>query len=388
MSKRTKPVVFVSSTCFDLSQVRADLKEFIEDDCGFEPMLSDFNSFPIDPCIGTFENCLSNVDNYADVFVLVVGNRYGHVMANGKSITNLEYLHAKAKNIPIFVFVSKQLYDNLPLWRANKEMDFSAVVDNPQIFEFISGIYDEGYQWIYTFENARDIKKTLKNQFSLIFSDGLKLQKATKETQLGNLFGQIPPSAIRAMVEQPFAWEYKFLAHVLKSEFETLKADKWDLEYSYFDGEVTILTAEEFLEVVSKKFKEALNITNMLDTLLNKTLQDAIGEPGEPSNLELMVYSAKRFTYLYKCLVSWSLYFKGLQVDDVFQKLLSLLYDMPKDALNQIEAFVNEYYKAVTALPESDDGCDHSITITCALSVSNTEEINEEILSLHRKLIG
>ena len=49
MSKRTKPVVFVSSTCFDLSQVRADLKEFIEDDCGFEPMLSDFNSFPIDP---------------------------------------------------------------------------------------------------------------------------------------------------------------------------------------------------------------------------------------------------------------------------------------------------------------------------------------------------
>ena len=386
-NKRTKPVVFVSSTCYDLSQVREDLKDFISDDYGFEPMLSEFNSFPIDPCIGTFENCLSNVDNYADIFVLVVGNRYGYVTESGKSITNLEYLHAKAKGIPIFVFVSKQMYNTLPLWRANKNGDFSSVVDNIKIFEFVSDIYDEAHQWIYTFDNVRDIKKTLKNQFSLIFSDGLKLQKSLKEAKLGSLTGEIPSDALRVLVEEPYAWEHKFLAYVLKNEFEKLKVNKWDLEYSIFDGETLSFTAEELIEDISRKFHEALKITDMLSTLLNTTLQDAIGAPGVPSDLELMVYSSKRLVYLYRRLVSWSLYFKSLQVDDVFSKLLDLLYDMPKTALSEIEDFVDTFYKEVTSLPDVDDGAERTIKITCSLSTSNTEEINEEIANLSLKLI-
>ena len=73
------PVVFVSSTCYDLKQVREDLKDFFEINYGFQAMLSEFSSFPIDPCIGTFENCLSNVDKLADIFILIVGTRYGYV---------------------------------------------------------------------------------------------------------------------------------------------------------------------------------------------------------------------------------------------------------------------------------------------------------------------
>ena len=386
-NKRTKPVVFVSSTCYDLSQVREDLKDFISDDYGFEPMLSEFDSFPIDPCIGTFENCLSHVDNYADIFVLVVGNRYGYVTESGKSITNLEYLHAKAKGLPIFVFVSKQMYNTLPLWRANKNGDFSSVVDNIKIFEFVSDIYDEAHQWIYTFDNVRDIKKTLKNQFSLIFSDGLKLQKSLKEAKLGSLTGEIPSDALRVLVEEPYAWEHKFLAYVLKNEFEKLKVNKWDLEYSIFDGETLSFTAEELIEDISRKFHEALKITDMLSTLLNTTLQDAIGAPGVSSDLELMVYSSKRLAYLYRRLVSWSLYFKSLQVYDVFIKLIDLLYDMPKTALSEIEDFVDTFYKEVTSLPDVDDSAERTIKITCSLSTSNTEEINEEIANLSLKLI-
>ena len=59
---RHKPAVFVSSTCYDLKQIREDMKEFIENNYGFDAMLSEFDSFPIDPCKGTFENCLDNVD--------------------------------------------------------------------------------------------------------------------------------------------------------------------------------------------------------------------------------------------------------------------------------------------------------------------------------------
>ena len=53
---RSTPTVFVSSTCYDLSQVRHDLKSFIEG-FGLEPLMSEFDSFPVDPSEGAIENC-------------------------------------------------------------------------------------------------------------------------------------------------------------------------------------------------------------------------------------------------------------------------------------------------------------------------------------------
>ena len=49
---RTKPTVFVSSTCLDLKQIREDVKEFLDSNYGFNTILSEFESFPIDPCVG------------------------------------------------------------------------------------------------------------------------------------------------------------------------------------------------------------------------------------------------------------------------------------------------------------------------------------------------
>ena len=52
------PTVFVSSTCYDLKHIREDIRDFFQNSYGLEVMLSEFDSFPVDPCIGTFENCL------------------------------------------------------------------------------------------------------------------------------------------------------------------------------------------------------------------------------------------------------------------------------------------------------------------------------------------
>ena len=88
--------------------------------------------------MGCAANCVSfNLSNCQ--LASVASNR----LNNGKSITNLEYLHAKEKGIPTYVFVDKQLHDNMRIWRSNKDAIFSTVVDNPKIYEFVSGIYDE-----------------------------------------------------------------------------------------------------------------------------------------------------------------------------------------------------------------------------------------------------
>lgn len=53
-----KPSIFVSSTCYDLKQIRRDIREFIEADLGYEAILSEYDSFPIDPDKDTINNCL------------------------------------------------------------------------------------------------------------------------------------------------------------------------------------------------------------------------------------------------------------------------------------------------------------------------------------------
>lgn len=381
-TSRKKPVVFVSSTCYDLKQIRADMKEFLEGNYGFEAMLSEFDSFPIDPCVGTFENCLSNVDQCADIFVLIVGNRYGYVLESGKSVTNLEYLHAKAKGIPMYVFVSKQIYNTLPIWRSNKAGDFSSVVDSSKIFEFVADIYDECKQWIYTYDNVQDIKMTLKNQLGLIFSDGLRYKAITADARNSVLRYDLPSGAVRMVIEKPFVWEHKFLAYVLKDEFDKLQRRKWDLKYGIFDGKTYDKNPQELIDDVSERLNEIGKLIDILSILINKTIQEAIGDPGVPSDLEMMIYTSKRLAATYERLVGWALYFKSLHADEVFANLLDLLYDLPKSALSSIDDFVENFYQQITGIPDVEDHIERNIQLNITLDNSNLDEINEEIVRL------
>lgn len=381
-TSRKRPVVFVSSTCYDLKQIRADMKEFLEGNYGFEAMLSEFDSFPIDPCVGTFENCLSNVDQCADVFVLIVGNRYGYVLESGKSVTNLEYLHAKVKGIPMYVFVSKQIYNTLPIWRSNKAGDFSAVVDNSKIFEFVADIYDECKQWIYTYDNVQDIKMTLKNQLGLIFADGLHYKAITVDARNSVLKYDLPSGAVRMVIEKPFVWEHKFLAYVLKDEFDKLQRRKWDLKYGIFDGKTYDKNPQDLIDDVSERLNEIGKLIDILSILINKTIQEAIGDPGVPSDLEMMIYTSKRLAATYERLVGWALYFKSLHADEVFTNLLDLLYDLPKSALSSIDDFVENFYQQITSIPDVEDHIERNIQLNITLDNSNLDQINEEIVRL------
>jgi hypothetical protein len=128
MSIDRPPSVFVSSTINDLAQVRKELGSFIEKDLGMVPVLSDFSSFPVDPDLDAIENCLVRVREKADIFVLVVGGRYG-------SVTNREYLWAKAKGIPLYVFVQKNILAAHSDWKKNRSGDFSEIVDSSKLFD-------------------------------------------------------------------------------------------------------------------------------------------------------------------------------------------------------------------------------------------------------------
>ena len=167
-----KPALFVSSTCYDLKQVRTDLKSFAES-LGLEPLLSEYDSFPVNPDLGTADNCLSVVNTKADLFLLIVGGRYGSTTADDKSVTNLEYLAARSKGIPVYAFVLRSILDTLPVWKDNRSGNFNAVADSPKLFEFVESLRDSGAAWVFPFDTAQSIFAVLRTQLAYLFMDAL-----------------------------------------------------------------------------------------------------------------------------------------------------------------------------------------------------------------------
>jgi hypothetical protein len=213
MSMDHFPSVFVSSTCYDLAQVRKDLGSFIESR-SMLPILSESSSFPVNPGLGAIENCLTVVKERADIFVLVVGGRYGSKTENEKSVTNLEYMEAKLKGIPCYVFVQKPILTVFSVWQKNRSGDYTEFVDSPKLFEFVESLYDpKDKNWVFPFESAQDIIDTLSKQLAYLFMDALTIRaKVQRGGSSEALLQDISGAALLLTVQKPFAWEYKLFS--------------------------------------------------------------------------------------------------------------------------------------------------------------------------------
>ena len=209
------PSVMVSSTFYDLSQIHSDLLDFLQDEVGYRPLLSEYPSFPVDPDVDTIENYRRRVEEDADILVLVVGGRYGYVdSATDKSVTNLEYLAARAQGISIYVFVDKRVAVVLRVWRSNPDGNFSAAVDDVRLFEFVEQVRSADRVWTHEFERAQDIIAVLRIQFAHLMLQGLRWQMKLRRQPQAALRG-LHGEALRLALEQPKAWEYLLFGQVL-----------------------------------------------------------------------------------------------------------------------------------------------------------------------------
>jgi hypothetical protein len=107
-----KPKVFLSSTCYDLYDLRAELHQYLQEH-DFEVLASEmFDSpFAVDPTADTVSTCLANVERCAAV-VLVIDRRYGQLLSSGewreRSATEAEIRHAWKKKVPVYAFIRQQ----------------------------------------------------------------------------------------------------------------------------------------------------------------------------------------------------------------------------------------------------------------------------------------
>ncbi|KWT82651.1 DUF4062 domain-containing protein [Candidatus Magnetominusculus xianensis] len=207
------PRIFISSTCYDLQEIRSQLRQFI-DGMGYEPIMSEFGDIFYDSDKHVQDACKEEIPK-SNIFVLIVGNNYGSLYykhsdktALPDSVTLQEFRKALELGIPKYIFLNRFVqYDFDNYRRALNEKIRRDITDNKieeaddekkrqlkkeqfdasyhfphnayrYIFYFLDIIQTlDTNNAVFPFESFDDIKKTLRKQWAGFFYDSLTRQR-------------------------------------------------------------------------------------------------------------------------------------------------------------------------------------------------------------------
>ncbi len=197
-----RPKVFISSTHFDLKHIRSSLENLVES-LGYEAVLSEKGNIAYDPDIPLDESAYRDAQN-ADIFVLIVGGRYGSAASTEpkevikefntryESITKREFASAIELGVPAYILVDNAVYSEYEIFKRNRdntEIRY-AEVDSANIFHFMDEILSlPRNNPVHRFEKYQDIEDWLVNQWAGLFRE--LIQKRSNQKELKELSAQV-----------------------------------------------------------------------------------------------------------------------------------------------------------------------------------------------------
>jgi hypothetical protein len=170
---------------------------------GYEPILSEKGDIAYSPDTPLDESCYREVRN-ADIFVLIIGGRYGSEKSDAKtgaskefyerydSITKQEYKTAVSEDIPVYILIERAVYADFENFLKNKDnTSFKyAHVDSANVFTLIEEILAQSRNNpVYQFDRYSDIEGWLREQWAGFFRE--LLNRTSGQQQLSSLSAQV-----------------------------------------------------------------------------------------------------------------------------------------------------------------------------------------------------
>jgi hypothetical protein len=347
-----KTRIFVSSTYFDLSQVRENLRDSLLQ-IGHEPILSEFPSFPIFPELNTIDNCKKAVRENTDIFILVVGSRRGSLdTSTQKAITNIEYETAIEARLDVMVFVHEKVMTLLPVWEKNPDTDFSPHVDSPEVFRFVKRIRDE-QRWVFQFRSSTDIVEVLRIQLSS-FLRGLIHRKHSSRLSIPEGFENESKKAQEIARERSKFWEYKLTAELLKSKILPILARSEAVVKSRFFAPSIPLSGHDFFHRhLPARMADVVRIAENFKLLLPE-LEEAWGPPGTPGDALKILAAVNAFKEACIAMHDWEIAIATASPPEGLHDLRNSLRGIGHSLLKGVGDFVNDFSARLEAAKDGD----------------------------------
>jgi hypothetical protein len=370
----------VSSTFFDLQQVRADLLDFIQGQAGYQPLLSEQSSFPVDADLDTIENCRRRVERDADLLILVIGGRYGSIGdKSARSVTNLEYLAARSKGIPIFAFVKREVLTALTLWEKNPTADFSSIADTSKLFEFVREVRSVHKVWTHQFDTAQDIVVALRSQFAHLAAEGIRWKEKLRDPLPAWIVG-LRGRALMIALERPRLWEHLLLVQAIRDELDLRSERRREHELGLYFQTGEQLQGVEIVAWSQVRMREIMRIGNGLTLIFGQPVIDAMGPPGEPGNPELIIFVARKMGAAYEASLDWARRVRTAHADEIWSRTLEELGKLVNDLITEIDRWSTASLDSVNAAAETFvPGVKVKLDLSLKISIGETDSMVEEM---------
>jgi len=186
-----KPRIFISSTYYDLRNIRSDLERYIKER-NYDPILNEKGHIPYSNLSRLEEYCYTEIEN-CDILISIIGGRFGSAAyeSGGYSISQKELKTALDKGKQVYIFIEKSVLHEYKTYEHNKDnieviskMKFSAVNDI-KIYKFLDEVFTLPINNQYTgFETSNDIMQYLQEQWASLFQSLLNDVSAQKDFKL------------------------------------------------------------------------------------------------------------------------------------------------------------------------------------------------------------
>lgn len=183
--KMAVPRVFISSTYYDLKQVRNNIGDFIKS-LGYEPVMHERSGVAYTQSEPLEEDCYHELAS-CDIVVCIIGNHFGTKSAdNNLSITMKELKTALKGKKKIYVFISNDVFIENRTYKLNKGNGSfkSAYTDDIKIHEYIAELTESVKNHLITsFETTDQIISVLKSQFAGLFQNLLAREASLTDAE-------------------------------------------------------------------------------------------------------------------------------------------------------------------------------------------------------------
>lgn len=380
-----QPRIFISSTCYDLQEIRFQLRSFI-DDFGFIPVMSEFGDIFYDYQKHIQDSCKDEIDK-SQLFILIVGNNFGSIYYKQKdiikspdSVTMQEFRKAIETDIYKHIFINKYVdYDyknfqkslnkHISTYLEKNEIKESHIDDTvltlksefksnypfPQesykyIFNFLDIIYSlKTNNAIITYESFEDIKSSLRKQWAGFMYDTITKSKSVPINLVEKIGEKI--EKVENQIKLLAEGQIKKEGQASKITFDISKLAK-ELNY------------EEFSKIKDEIHKRLYDLLEQETDFLESHPRIKVRENVEGKNITAWFETLEKLVKKYKWAksISSSIVFAGLGVKFVYYKIYK---DVPYDV---VLSFYSMYKNAKENLSQEDvDG----------LTVLITNKINE-----------
>lgn len=134
------PRIFVSSTCYDLQEIRYNLRDFIKG-FAYEPVMSEFGDIFFDYNQHVQDSCINEIQK-CQMYILIIGNNYGSTyyreQPNAKSfdsITLQEFKKSLELKLPKHIFINRFVNYDYKNYRRALDNKFKKYFDDNEVEE-------------------------------------------------------------------------------------------------------------------------------------------------------------------------------------------------------------------------------------------------------------